>query len=73
MGKPEIDRQLAESFRLVDIFAVNGAMRSAEPRQQEAWERVRAKLIQVAGIKPPRLVIPPEMVDEDGFITNPTK
>lgn len=72
MAKPEIERQLAESFRLVDIFIVNGAMQQAEPRQKEAWERVRAKLIQAADIKPPRLVIPPEMVDEDGFI-KPTK
>lgn len=62
----------AEAFRVPDIWTVNGAMLNATDAQREAWERVRAKLVQAADIKPPRLHIPTEMVDEGGFI-KPTK
>ena len=58
----------AEAFTITDIFQVNGAMLHACRDQQEAWKRVRAKLIQAAQIQPPPLVIPPEICDENGDI-----
>jgi hypothetical protein len=59
---------LAAAFCLTDIFEINAAMQTAPKPAQAAWQRVRAKLIEAAGLKPPALRIPSELLDENGRI-----
>lgn len=61
-------QEAASRFMVTDIFVVNGAMASADPGHQAAWERCRAKLIVAARIPTPRLHIPHELLDEHGRI-----
>ena len=69
MGREQ--RTDADSWGLFDIFTVNTAMKNADPRHQAAWKRCRAKLVQLAEIKTPTLLIRPEMVDENGYLKEP--
>lgn len=58
---------MTKEFSIRDIFVVNTAMRRAKRDHQEAWQRVRAKLIEAADIKPPVLRTPTRITDrEDG-------